>query len=447
MERVALKAHVKTLTGHQWAFALLSAAFLAYCIPMVSKFSAPGLNFYLALMALPFCLMIQQKGKKSMRYGVLAMAMAAAYYQLQIQTFYFFGFCCILLFVVEQLWGKVSRLPLFLMLTVSPFAHYLVNISSFPIRLKISELCAYILSFVIEGTYAQGNIIYTHNEPFEVEAACLGLGTIITGAVIAYAVLGYHEFRKKMACNTPRFMLWGLLTLALLIGSNLFRILALVYFKIAPENVLHDMVGLASLAMYTLIPLWFVSPWFVKGRAFHIEKPTQTSLPMLPSLLILLVFGTLHLGKAAYNERPLVAHSTSGIIPEFINGFDRSQPNLDVTKFSNTEHIVYYKPCKSFYHGSHSAAGCWQGSGFAIKHEKVARVNEVSIMTAVLEKDSIQLHTAWWYESPNSERVIGELNWRLEMMKTGTPYTIVNVSSVTEEGLMGLLRSQFLRKD
>lgn len=429
---------------YQWVFLLVSALFLLWSVPVVIKFSTPGINFYLALMALPFCMMVQQRETKSIRYGMLALLFALAYYLLQVQTFYFLSFCAALLFIVEQLWGKVSRLPLFLMLTVSPIVHYLVHISSFPIRLQISQFCAYILSFVIDGTYAQGNVIYTHDEPFEVEAACLGLGTVITGAIIGYAILGYHEFKKKVATRFWRFLLWGLLLLVLLIGSNLFRIMALVFFKIPPSNVMHDLVGLGSLALYALLPLWFVTPWFVKGASFHSQKYSYRSLKHLPSVVGLAVFTLLCWGQVQYNNRPVPTHTTSSGIPTAIAGFKRSEPNVDVTKFSNQENIVYYKPCKSFYHGTHSAAGCWQGSGFQIKQERVSTVNHIPIMTALLEKDSIQLHTAWWYENAEKKRVIGELNWRIDMMKTGIPYTIVNVSSVSEEGLMTLLKEHFL---
>lgn len=410
---------------------------------MVWKLSIPGINFYLALMAIPFCLNIQVKGKYSLRYGVVALFFAVMYWYLQVQTLYFLSFCALLLFAVEQLWGKVSRLPFLIILTVSPLTHYLIHISSFPIRLEISNICARLLSFVVKGTYAEGNIIYTHNEPFEVEPACLGLSTLITGAIVGYAIWGFLEHKLKRVTRTSHFILWMALLSLLLISSNLFRIVTLVYFKIPPESVLHDGVGIISLLLYALLPLWVLSPRFIKGRPFTSNASSYRKSSYITCLLTLGMATAIVIGENNYNKRPVAMSSQSLIIPATIQGFEKSMPNIDVTKFSNKESIVFYKPCKSFYQGTHSAAGCWQGSGFHLKGEKVQSVNDTEIMTAKLEKDSIMLHTAWWYES-EKDKSIGELNWRLKMLKTGNQYTIVNVSSTSEERLHSLLEEYFL---
>jgi len=436
----------RVLRGNVLLFLLFVLGFILWSIPIVSKLSIPGINFYLALMAVPLCLNVQVKNTYSIRYGILALLLAALYWYLQVQTLYFLCFCAILLFTVEQLWGKLGRLPFLIMLTVSPLTHYLIHISSFPIRLRISEACAQLLSLAFENTYAEGNIIYTNNEPFEVEPACLGLNTLITGAIIGYAILGFLEHQKKRSTHPKHFILWMLLLGTLLIVSNLFRIITLVLFKIPPETVLHDAVGLLSLLLYALLPLWKLSPWFIKGKVFTVNTSPKSKSSYLTSIVVLGISTGIVLGHKEYNAGIAVSPSLSQIIPSSIEGFEKSSPNIDVTRFSNNESIVFYKPCKSFYQGTHSAAGCWQGSGYQLRSEKVLTVNGTEVMTALLEKDSIKLYTAWWYES-ETDRSIGELNWRFKMIKTGKQYTIVNVSCISRELLHTLLSDYFLTEE
>ena len=154
-------------------------------------------------------------------------------------------------------------------LLLSPVTHYVINVFSFPIRLKVSEMAGRILGLFWDTISVNGNLISVPGRTYEVEPACLGLGMMTTGFILSISVLAYHEHKKKQTTPLFQFILWSSLIALLIIASNLFRIILLVLFDVPPSSPTHDLIGLFSLSFYVLVPAWFFSPVFIKGRAFH----------------------------------------------------------------------------------------------------------------------------------------------------------------------------------
>ncbi len=67
----------------------------------------------IALIFAPFVLYIQNKKKKTLRFGFLAIIFLILYPFLKIQSLYFFGFAFFILFLIETNFGKLNNLPIF----------------------------------------------------------------------------------------------------------------------------------------------------------------------------------------------------------------------------------------------------------------------------------------------------------------------------------------------
>jgi len=432
------RTFVSTLLRREVAlFILLTSVFIALSFRFLADFASPGLNLYLAIMALPFCFVVQQKGVYSFRYGLLSLLMATCYLYLQVQTFYFLSFCCLILFAIEQSLGKVGRLPFMIAIAMSPVIHYFLNVGSFPIRLQMSATTAWLVSFVYENTYAEGNLIYTNGQPYEVEPACLGLGMLVTGLILGMAVLAHFEHKAKQSMNRGRFVIWLAILSILIVASNLFRILGLVLFKVPPEVPAHDLIGILSLVIYAIAPLWWLTPKLLQGKLYHSEKPKPKKRPFLKYLILAGVAALSFKGTERYHFRRSLVELKSANLPAEITGFVRTEPHLDVVRFANAESVIFYKPCVSFYNGTHSPAICWRGSGFSLKNEHLINLEGIDVMAATLEKNGAQFYTCWWYES-EEKKTISQLEWRWDMLISDRQYNLVNVSAHSKEKLLEL---------
>ncbi len=422
---------------------LVMAISIGINLPFILSFVAPGLDLYLALMALPFCLVIEHKGAFSLRYGWLAIVLALAYYMLQVQTLYLLAVFALFSFMVEITIGKLNKAFFLIGVLISPIFHYLLNVFSFPIRLKITAIATNILGFAIEGVTVSGNIISLKGNAYEVETACLGLNMLVTGAILSLAILAFNNHKLQRKISNAKFGIWVLIAAVLLIGSNLFRIILLVLFNIAPEQISHDFIGLLALGFYVLLPLWFITPKLITGQAYTKNDDPKTlkmgfaAIPLLSAMI--LMAGAQKFESYKNEVQNLVYHLPNGLIE-----YEPSQPYADVFKFKNEASVIFYKPCKSYYNSTHTPTICWRGSGLKLKNETLTHINGKTILTAVLQNDSLQLHTAWWYQS-DQNITIDQMEWRMDVLKNKSRYTLVNVSAFDKDKLNELLSQYFLK--
>lgn len=440
--RILIKARLNSKSGA--LFIALSLASLGISLPFIASFIAPGLDIYLALMALPFCLVIEQKGIYATRYGWLSLVLATLYMVLQVQTLYFLAIVALICFVIEQTVGKLSKTFMLIGVLISPVFHYLLNVFSFPIRLKITAFAGQLLSLFMDGIAVTGNLIIFKERTYEVESACLGLGMLVTGAILCLAVLAYITYKKQQRIKHSKFALWFLVSAALLISSNLFRIIILVLFNIAPNNPSHDIAGLFSLLFYVIIPLWFITPRLVNGKPFLTNLENIAPINLKITTAPLLITCLLLVGANKFNSYKNEVKKMHFDLPIGLKGFEQSQPYADVMKYKNDESVIFYKPCKSFFNSTHTPTICWRGSGLKLKNEQMVEVNNQPILKAVLVNDSTKLYTAWWYQS-ESVKTVDQIEWRYDVFKNKTQYTLVNVSSLKEASLNALLRDYFLK--
>jgi exosortase N len=436
-----IRGRLLTKQGALFLILLLIALLLNF--KFLVSFVAPGLDLYLALMAVPFCLVIEQKGVFSTRYGIVSIALGIGYVLLQVQTLYFLAIISLIIFFIEMSFGKLNRTFFLIAILISPVFHYLLNVFSFSIRLKLTAIAGNLLSMFLDGIVVSGNIIRLGARAYEVESACLGLNMMVTGAILCLAIMAYYNHKQKRTTKHRDFILWLILASLLLIVSNLFRIIILVLFDIAPDNAAHDIAGLISLAFYVLLPLWFLTPKFIKGlefKNFKEQKGIKFNVSIIPPLVTLLLL----IGSQQFNEYKAETQNLSYELPNGLKGFEKSTPYADVFKFSNEESVVFYKPCKSYYNSTHTPTICWRGSGLKLKNESRRIINGNTFLTATLTNDSLKLHTAWWYQSEENI-TIDQFEWRYDLFKNKSRYTLVNVSAFEEAKLQELLNDYFLK--
>lgn len=420
-------------------------AFFVISTPFLIDFVSPGLDLYLVLLALPFCLMVQQKQTYRLRYGWVSLMLLIAYYFLQIQTLFFLGVVAFICFFIEQVLGKLSRLVFIIGLLLSPVTHYAISVFSFPIRLKITAMAGGIMGLFWEKLSVAGNLITLDGRPYEVEPACLGLGMMTTGFILSISVLAYHEQQKKQGTKLFQFLAWSILIVLLIVLSNLFRIILLVLFDIPPSSGAHDLIGLFCLAFYVLVPSWFFSPVFVKGRAFHSIAATGVYRASWKGVFVTLpILAVAFVGGLRFQTNSSAIDLSTERLPDGLSGFKKEYPADDVVRFSSEQAVVYYKPCASFYQSTHTPTVCWKGSGLALKGESIKKINGHSVFIGKLEGKGQVLYTAWWYQS-GEKKTVDQWKWRSDMLQSKHKYTLVNVASLSKGALEGLLSEHFLK--
>lgn len=387
-------------------------------------------SLILGLMAFPF-VMRTETVPGNYRYAILAALAGIILIFLRSSSCYYFFTAFLVLFVIEKWWGRLNYLPLLLVIAVSPVIGYLVYIWSFPIRLKLSELAAKSLQLVGMNVAATGNVIMMDGNTFSVDPACIGLKLVITSLVLGIVIIGYFE--KKSSVALP---LWktSLLLVLILFGavlSNFVRLLMLIIFHILPENFMHDVVGLLSLATYVLLPFYFLVRFLFRKRLSTKNASKQLPLPnsihiplaaklVLGSLLLLqIVNGPQFLEEAVENSS-----SIEGII---LDGFQKEITSNGVLKLQSEEALIYIKPPVQFFEGSHDPRICWKGSGYTFSSVEIDSVGGKSIYTATLTKDADKIYTAWWYEN-DADQTPHEWNWRWQTLKGAAGYYMVNVN-------------------
>ncbi|NJO91208.1 MAG: archaeosortase/exosortase family protein, partial [Chloroflexia bacterium] len=144
------------------------------------------------------------------------------------------------------------------------------------------DISTQIISFVNDSIQSSGNQIFFNGEKFTVDPECMGLKMVITGYLLTLVMIAWFERRSKKELTFLKVILILLIVSILIIISNLFRIIGIIFAKAAPETFLHEMIGISSLIVYVVIPVYFLSRFFYKKFAtpvkLKIEKGLQKNL-------------------------------------------------------------------------------------------------------------------------------------------------------------------------
>lgn len=431
-------------TKGKYANYILPLAVCILSIWLLKDYCVPEIQIILGILVSPFVFKIQ-KDTFSYRYAYASLFFLIAFYFLHIYVFLFFSLGCLAFFTIESQFGKIGILPFLFLICVSPTTHYLVNLSTFSIRLELSHYSAVILNSVGLAVENKGSyFVMPDGSTFSVDSACIGLNMFNTGLLVTILLIGFAEQRTKKALGFFSITFLFSSTIACLILTNLLRIVAIVFFKSEPDTIHHDMIGIASLIIYTIVPVYFIVSFLNKkfGTIEYLGKSTKNK--SFKKNVLITVGLSLALFFISNNVKDYLKNTIKDqkLYELQLPGYSKKIKELGVAEFRKDSVLIYIKPASRGYEGDHQPVMCWQGSGFKLEKIMEANFENFTILTAILKKDTIVQYTAWWYDN-GTNKTISQWDWRFS---TGEPYRIINITTKSKEELNELCRFYLKQK-
>lgn len=389
-------------------------------------------GFILGAATVPVVLRADGNHKRSLRYFYAALACCLLAWMVPAKTLLFATLVLALCFLADSFFGKINALPMMALMLMAPVFQYITNIFTFPIRLHLTRFAGGILQLAGREVTTEGNMLILNGTEFSVDPACMGLSMMVTALLCGIAAIGIAQ--RKTGKTLPLWALLGWLgcILALNTGSNLFRIVLLVHFSILPDHYMHDVVGLLCLAMYVLVPVFYLTPRLV-NRYGKTPRPPGAE-EKHPRYIVLQA----HLSLAACIF--LLAYKISmpkaevAAVSPGVPGYTVSALKDDVTKMEREGALIYVKKIRDCYYTDHHPTICWQGSGFVFRKVKEEKLEGITLFSGVLEKGKERLHTAWWYDN-GSLQTTSQFEWRWNALLTRSRFALVNVTAENRAGL------------
>lgn len=425
-----------TVPNRQWVMLLLLTYTLIFTWGLRTYLHWQSVNLVLGLVTLAVGTRLDTTRLGLRRYGYVAVVLLVCTALMPVKTILYLAILSGVFYLVESLYGKLNFLHIVTVLVMSPFFQYLSNIFLFPIRLYLSSWAGELLSFSGAEVLVQGNVLITGGQEFSVDPACMGLNMMVVSLLLALMLTGV--FQKKYQLQSHWLHILGILliTFVLNIVSNLLRILLLVQFTILPGEAMHDFTGIICLLVYVVAPMFLLVKFSTKrlGR----NKPGQAQklkVSIAPHILLAALHVFLTLKVIA--EKPAAPAANAAVLAE--HGYAVQTLDNDVIKLYSDSVLIYLKPITSFYSADHSPMICWKGSGYDLNKINTTTVAGRAVYTAVLQKSNEVLYTCWWYDNGLSH-TISQVEWRWQMLRGAGNYSIVNITSETEEGLQTEVR-------
>lgn len=390
-------------------------------------------NVLIGVVLFPFALFCNGKQRINYFYLVFMLACASIALLYSLRVFYFFTITFFVLFLIELWSGKVNPLILFLIVFMSPFFKQIAVIMGFPIRLQLSSWAGELLRVAGFEIQVQGNMMILDGAHFAVDEACMGLNMLVFAMLIGVVAL-IHQYRsQQLQLTFWKVAAFFVIVFFLEIISNLLRILVLVVFKIGQQNPMHEITGILCFVIYVVVPVYFISSWFVrqggKPLVFDVYKITPTRFTLLS--IIVLSTGMLLVGVHVKEgkEKPAMVHATVSL-----PGFQSTHINDGISKLYNETTLLYVKPIPDFFSGEHTPLMCWRGSGFQFEGIQKRIVYGSEIYVGKLVKPGDSLFIAWWY-SNGKVQTIDQTDWRMRMFKGEDRFCLVSVTTKSEADL------------
>jgi exosortase N len=401
---------------------------------------------FAGLLLAPYLIILREPGKFCYRYAFLSFVLLVISLWVPVKTLYFLALAFAALCWIESAFGRLNYLPLFLFLVLSPVFNFLTTIFGFPIRLQLSEWAGGILEGMGLQMVVSGNILSVNGTDFSVDPACVGLNMLVVSLIIALLLLAFWERKSGKTLLIPGIGFALLLTFGLNLLCNLIRIVLLVWFRILPENPLHDAVGMGCLLIYVIIPLTLIIPRIYRLDFFFRPFPPLRwnnkwfIWPINPTLSVglqtfLLV---MVLGRGCFWEGR--GGQLASVTPGSVPGYQREVVAEGIYKYTKKEALLYVKPVAEFYDAEHTPLICWQGSGYEFKQIGRRWCGDREIYTGILQKGDDRIHTAWWFDN-GQHPTISQSEWRWRMSQGEAAYSLINLNSGSEEVLNRELES------
>ncbi len=428
MSDVALKNSI--VSGKNILFAILLWAHVCMGLYYLWGYMHwQSINFMVAVAGLPVIIYSSISQQKSYRFLFVALGVALSAFFLPVNATLFLALILSCAGLIETFYGKISVIPLLIILVISPIS-YIITIISFPVRIWVTEVAAVIMNMGLGTVVAAGNVITFNGMEYSVDNACMGLKMLTTSLWFSLYLLYFIQKKQKKTIRLPMIFLSLVIVLSLNVITNLIRIILLVYFNLPPESTLHELVGIGCFVIYTVLPVLYIFGKLVQYRG----KPTtdksvasQNTSKIFDMAMPVVVLSLIYISGT--NIRTSVGTVPPQLIPT-VNGYTCYRYSSDVIRVKNDQSLIYVKSIPSFYTAEHNPLMCWVGSGYEFRQLREKHHGDMTLYSGILVKNTDTLHTAWWYDNGKS-RTINQMDWRFDMLKGSAAYSVVNVTCNT----------------
>lgn len=392
----------------------------------------PTVQFVLLLILSPIILRGDAATKGSPRFLIVSAFLGILYPFLHIKILLWLGIGTYILGILEYYRGKMTVLPLLVLVILSPSLQYIINVFTFPIRLSLSAIAGKALHFVDKTIVCKGNYFeHTDGSIFSVDTACVGLNMIATGMALCVLMIGFEA--QKRTKNLPFWAILALLTFnfLLLVLANLLRIVVLVLLRWLPDSIGHEAVGLASLALYVLLPMYFVvifvfKKWGKTPKTYQVKWSFSNNKFRIMAITVL---GLLFFVGKIPPPQYLTDKKAQSVT---IAGLQKTVLETGVVEFKNDTVLLYIKPASVPWGSDHTPLICWKASGYTFQKIEEISIGNTTVHKAILQQGQNTLHTVWWYDN-GSDKTISQWRWRVNR---GEPYRLINVTARDERTVL-----------
>lgn len=405
---------------------------------MWSGYLRSDATFIIGLGVVPASLVVRRPGRGSWRFALWAALCVGLGLAVPSRTFHFMALAFTAAFVYENERGKINEAPLLTAFLLTAVVKTMSIVLGFSLRLELSKYAAAALRFVDKNAAADGNIILYKGQSFSVDPACMGLQMVEVSFLFCFFMLGLFERRGG------RYLPWPVLAGAvaavgfLNLLFNQLRIILLVLFNVLPDNPVHDVAGLAGLALYVFVPTWFGLQWLFRRFAKQ-ASPEETALPVVPpshtkkAVQIVLLLFLLWFAATETGAEESHVHGIQAIVPRGIPGSCAAETLTDgVVKYADDSLLIYVKPVRGWYSTEHTPLICWRGSGYEFGRVREEKTGESAVYIGTLEKTGEPLlYTAWWFDN-GKVRTIEQARWRALDAGGAPGFCLVNVTARDE---------------
>ncbi|MDC1068689.1 exosortase N [Candidatus Kapabacteria bacterium] len=411
---------------------LITIFALAYS--KLSEYMVFDFSLILFIMVLPF-VAANRTNNISYRYGVASILLLTLFFVLKQETVYFFAVVSTMFFIYESRFGKLTNIPILLLMIISPISQHLNKVIGFEIRLKLTEWAGVILNYIYSDIKQVGNQLIVSGNPFSVDPECMGLNMMVMSLFIGVIFIAMEQKKNKSRYSYLSIISVLILSFLLSSLSNLFRIILLIMFVSPPNTLSHELIGIFSFCLYVVLPLWYVVNK-IPSRAVELQQITSSpiikKITYLILLILLVIFTSIRFGNIAKKElNTLDKQSISLSTIEYTCSVE----HLGVLKYEKDGILLYIKPSVNFYSAEHSPLICWRGNGYKIQNESSITVSGIEIYYCTLTQGDDILYSTWWYDS-GEDKTMSQFQWRSESMLTGSRYQLVNVISHDKDLLL-----------
>lgn len=422
------------VTTKTW-FALLICLYAGItCVSLLNYLHWSSPVFLLGVASMFFAGTVNKAHTGSGRYAYAAVFFSLLNLLLPVKTILFVSIACAVMFTIEDMVGRLGKLPVILTALMSPAFQYLSDVFTFPIRLELTAWAGKALHFSGSNVVTEGNIIICNGNEFSVDPACMGLNMMVTSLITGVVLIATYQYQLKKTIPA-----WVAMMILLSIGglnilSNMFRILCLVQFSIMPQSWLHDCIGMVCFLAYVILPASFLCKWMT--RNYGKSEITLVRSAKQPAYKTKTAFHCTVAGCILLSSFTTMTHNYSSDNPvrkaPVIQGYASHLVDENIIKLENAVSLVYIKKIPGFYAADHTPLICWRGSGYVFSRISEEDLHGTTVYSGILQKGDEQLYTIWWYA--NTQHVTTkQLEWRWDVLKGANNYSIVNITCSSEK--------------